>query len=151
MSILVDTNLLTRSIQPASRHFSAATAAILELRRRGEWLCVVPQIVYEFWAVCTRPPGENGLGMSVTDAEVEQARVLSLFVLIEDTPAILPEWRRLVVAHDVKGKNSHDARLVAAMNVHGVSAILTFNGADFRRYPGVGVLDPQAVVTPPLP
>jgi predicted nucleic acid-binding protein len=151
MNVLADTNLLTRSVQPTSRHFGAATAAILELKRRGERLCAVPQIVYEFWAVCTRPPGENGLGMSVAAAEVEQSRVLSLFALLEDTPAIFSEWRRLVVAHDVKGKNSHDARIVAAMNVHGVSTILTFNGADFRRYPGITVLDPQAFVAPTPP
>jgi predicted nucleic acid-binding protein len=151
MNILADTNLLTRSVQPASRHFGAATAAILELKRRGERLCVVAQIVYEFWAVCTRPPGENGLGMSVSDAEIEQAKVLSLFELLEDTPAILPEWRRLVVTHDVKGKNSHDARIVAAMNVHGVSAMVTFNGGDFRRYPGISVLDPQSFVAPTTP
>jgi predicted nucleic acid-binding protein len=151
MNILADTNLLTRSVQPNSQHFGAATTAILELKRRGGRLCVVPQIVYEFWAVCTRPPGENGLGMTVAAAGVEQSRVLSLFALLEDTPAVFPEWRRLVVAHDVKGKNSHDARIVAAMNVHGVSTLLTFNGTDFRRYPGISVLDPQFIPAPPSP
>lgn len=144
MNVLVDTNLLTRSIQPTSRHFAAATAALVELRRRGDRLCLVPQVVYEFWSVCTRPPGENGLGMTVGAAEAEQAKVLSLFELLDDTSMIFPEWRRLVVAHDVKGKNAHDARIVAAMTVHGVSAILTFNVADFRRYSGITLLDPQA-------
>jgi hypothetical protein len=58
----------------------------------------------------------------------------------------LPEWQRLVVQHDVKGRNAHDARLVAAMNVHGVGHILTFNITDFTRYPGIIVLDPRSYV-----
>jgi predicted nucleic acid-binding protein len=38
----------------------------------------------------------------------------------------------------------HDTRLVAAMNVHGVERILTFNTDDFTRY-GIGVLHPSSV------
>jgi hypothetical protein len=29
----------------------------------------------------------------------------------------------------------HDARLVAAMNVHGISGKVTFDTGDFKRYP----------------
>jgi hypothetical protein len=52
------------------------------------------------------------------------------------------EWRRLVVAHSVSGKKTHDARLVAAMSVHGVAHILTLNADDFTRFTGITVLDP---------
>src|SRR5215203_2205911 len=110
MSILVDTNILTRSFQPPGPQFMAATAAVRELNRRGERLCVVPQVLYEFWTVCTRPAGQNGIGMSTRDAQLEQDRILSLFSLLPDTPSVFPEWQRLVVQHDVKGKNAHDAR-----------------------------------------
>jgi hypothetical protein len=44
--------------------------------------------------------------------------------------------------HGVCGKKAHDTRLVAAMLVHGVKHILTFNVGDFARYPNVVVLDP---------
>ncbi len=37
----------------------------------------------------------------------------------------------------VSGKNAHDARLVAVMKPHGITRILTFNAADFARYPAV--------------
>ena len=145
MKILIDTNLLTRSLQPTHPHYPAATAAIRELNRRGEQLCIVPQVLYEFWTVSTRPPGENGLGLSVADAQIEQAKVLSLFLFLQDTPAIFPEWQRLIVVHEVKGKNAHDARLVAAMSVHGVGGILTFNTADFTRYPDIVLLSPDSL------
>lgn len=56
-----------------------------------------------------------------------------------------PEWRRLVVQHNVPGVKVHDARLVAAMNVHNVPRILTFNAGDFLRY-GIEVIEPQSLV-----
>lgn len=42
----------------------------------------------------------------------------------------------------VSGKNVHDAKLVAAMNVNGISHVLTFNEADFRRYAGIVIVRP---------
>jgi hypothetical protein len=39
------------------------------------------------------------------------------------------------MTHGVIGSQVYDARLVAAMTVHGVGRILTFNAADFSRYP----------------
>jgi predicted nucleic acid-binding protein len=47
--------------------------------------------------------------------------------------------------HGVVGAKVHDARLVAAMNVHGVRRLLTFNAGDFARY-GIEVLQPAAVL-----
>jgi hypothetical protein len=48
------------------------------------------------------------------------------------------------MTHGVIGSQVYDARLVAAMTVHGVGRILTFNAADFSRYP-IETLDPAAV------
>jgi predicted nucleic acid-binding protein len=69
---------------------------------------------------------------------MELGRIRSLFTLLPDTPAIYPQWEKLVVEFGVKGKESHDARLIAAMNVHGISRIVTFdrglsNYRGFRR------------------
>ncbi len=37
----------------------------------------------------------------------------------------------------------HDARLVAAMNVHGIGGLLTFDSKDFKRYPEILVVSPE--------
>ena len=50
-----------------------------------------------------------------------------------------------MIRHDVKGKNVHDARIVAAMNVNGITQLLTFNTADFKRFPGIILLAPGAL------
>jgi predicted nucleic acid-binding protein len=52
------------------------------------------------------------------------------------------------VQHQVIGKNGPDARLVAAMFVHGINRLLTFNKTDFARYPFIGAVSPQDVVSP---
>ena len=70
-------------------------------------------------------------------------------MLIPDTDRIYPEWEALVTAYAVSGKPAHDARLVAAMQVHGLDAILTFNTADFTRFASITVLDPMVVSATP--
>jgi predicted nucleic acid-binding protein len=150
MNVLLDTNILSRMAQPGHAHHRAAIDATTALPLRGDVLCLVPQVLYEFWVVATRPTGVNGLGLSVTAMAAELSRLKTIFPLLPDTAAIFPEWERLVTAHQVSGKNAHDARLVAAMAVHRVTHLLTFNTADFSRFPGITTLDPFAI-TPPVP
>jgi predicted nucleic acid-binding protein len=71
--ILLDTNVLTRMTRSHDLKSAAARAAIPTLSGRGERLIVVPQNLYEFWAVATRPhgappAGRNGLGMTPAQA-----------------------------------------------------------------------------------
>ena len=73
-------------------------------------------------------------------------RMNGMFPVLLETPEIHQEWQRLVVELQVSGKQAHDTRLVAAMRVHGVTGIVTFNGDDFRRYPGIEVWHPRDVL-----
>ena len=123
-----------------------ANAALEALRVQGEELCVLAQNLYEFWAIATRPRASNGLGLAIIEAQSEIARIKSLFRLLTDTPAIYQEWEQLVTEHSVAGKNTHDARIVAAMKVHGLSHLLTFNRADFKRFQEIiTVVEPKEV------
>jgi predicted nucleic acid-binding protein len=63
MKVLVDTNVLLRLFQSQHPHAPLAEAAIRSLTNNGVQLCIVPQNMYEFWAVATRPLTNNGLGM----------------------------------------------------------------------------------------
>jgi len=146
VSTLLDTNILTRTSQEDHPQFAAAAASVELLRASGDRLCVVPQNLYEFWAVATRPPGENGLGMPLSEVEARLARIKRLFVLMRDERGVLAKWERLVALHHVKGKPSHDARLVAAMHRHSLDRLLTFNASHFERFPGITVLTPEEVV-----
>jgi len=50
------------------------------------------------------------------------------------------------VEHSVLGSKVHDARLVAAMKVHGVRKILTFDTGDFTRY-GIEAVHPASLLS----
>jgi predicted nucleic acid-binding protein len=144
---LVDTNVLLRFAGRAHPLHPAVRAAVRKLRAGGHVLQAASQNFVEFWNVATRPTARNGFGLAPADAEWELRLVERVFPLLVDSPAVYPEWRRLVVAYGVSGIQVHDARLVAAMLAHGISHILTLNTADFRRYAPAGVVavDPRSV------
>ena len=104
------------------------------------------QNISEFWNVATRPQAQNGLGFSVAFAAAEVAKIEQALILLPDSPATYAEWKRLVLTYGVMGIKVHDARLVAAMAVHGVRRILTFNTNDFKRY-DIEALSPASVLT----
>ena len=140
--ILADTNILLRSLHPEHPHYLLAENAITALRLRNEVLCIAPQNLVEFWAVATRPRSDNGLGMTVTRAAEETATLRRFFVLLPYTAEVPKAWQRLVIAHRISGKQTHDAHIAAIMQVNSVASILTFNGSHFEQFPGIGVLDP---------
>jgi predicted nucleic acid-binding protein len=146
VSYLVDTNILLRSVDISHPMNPNAANAISRLRNRGENLHIVPQNLIEFWNVYTRPTERNGLGRSVAETQAEVNHLKVLFPLLLDTPGIYQEWERLVVAYGIRGVNVHDARLVAAMLVHGLTHILTFNISDFARYSEITAVNPSAIV-----
>ena len=106
-------------------------------------MTITAQNLVEFWAVITRPVDENGLGFTTEQAADEVNALKRLFVLLPEVP-LLQEWEHLITTYRVSGKNTHDARLVAAMRVCGVGGILTFNVQDFSRYPNITVIHPGA-------
>ncbi|MBL8233532.1 MAG: hypothetical protein JNL98_33860 [Bryobacterales bacterium] len=116
---------------------------------RHSAVCIVPQNLYELWTVATRPAASNGLALTPEQANRVLTRIEQLLVLMRDTPGIYDEWRRLVSVHSISGKASHDARLAAAMNVHGIGHVLTFHTGDFKRFPGITVPDPRKVSAKP--
>jgi predicted nucleic acid-binding protein len=148
MYILVDTNILLRSVELIHPQHQIAIGALATLRVNGHEPVLVPQVVYEFWAVATRPVSLNGLGLdpALVDAAVDD--IMQAYPIYDDR-GVLDLWRSLVVRYAVLGKLAHDARLVAAMLRHGVTHLLTFNAPDFARFQEVAALDPTAAALPP--
>jgi predicted nucleic acid-binding protein len=145
--VLVDTSTLLRTLQPLHPQRETVRAAIKSLTARGRELHIVPQNLVELWVVATRPVSQNGLGLSATQATAERMRLKSMFSLLPDTPAIYSVWESLVIQYQVCGKPAHDARLVAAMHVHGLTTIPTLDRTGFSRYAGIEVLPPADAAT----
>jgi predicted nucleic acid-binding protein len=144
MAVLTDTNIFLRLLQPHHPHCQIAGQALDFLRAREEVLNITSQNLIELWAAATRPFAENGLGLTVEQATKELEQIKRFWGLLPDVP-LYEERERVVKMHRVSGRNAHDARLVAAMHVHGIEKILTFNVKDFVRFGDITVLDPASV------
>lgn len=142
MQVLLDTNILLRHAEPLHPHHAESVEAVDRLHTAGHQLVIVPQVLYEFWAVATRPVAQNGLGMTAAEARAEVTSIQRLFRLLRDERAIYAIWEELVTSIGVHGKQVHDARLVAAMQRHAITHVLTFNMADFLRFRTITVLSP---------
>jgi predicted nucleic acid-binding protein len=144
-SYLLDTNVLLRLSKPTNPEFHLLRAVLRVFQGNKTQLFYTSQNLIEFWNVLTRPADRNGYGLSVAEADKETKRLERSLLLLPSMDAIHKEWRRIVVAYGVSGVQVHDAHLVAAMNVHGVSHLLTLNTRDFTRYREITVVHPSHV------
>ena len=142
---LVDSNILLRWVKPDHSDYLLVVSAIDSILRRGDVLCYTSQNVGEFWNTCTRPLDRNGYGISPQETDRRAKFFEEKLRLLPDGLAVREEWRKLLVTHTVSGVQVHDARLAAAMQVHGVKRILTFNDRDFVRYTEIEAIHPRSI------
>jgi predicted nucleic acid-binding protein len=145
MAVLADTNVAARRVLVADPQHRLVKTALRRLRRRGEVVYVTAQTMIEFHALATRPVAANGLGMTAAQARIEARKIERIFPILPEHPDIYNRWRRLVDAYGVIGRQVFDTRLVAVMQTHGVTHILTMNPSDFRRFAGITVVEPTSV------
>lgn len=151
MRILLDTNVILRLGDKGHAMHGDALAAVERLDADGHDTVIVPQVLYEYWVVATRPAEQNGLGMAATMADQAVSQWITLFRLLLDERGVFSHWRDLVSANEVKGKNAHDARLVAAVQRHNVTNLLTFNKSDFTRFTAISAMTPAEVMAGQIP
>ena len=146
MRFLVDTNVLLRWADSGSPLHTVCLDSVRHLVKQ-EWdACICAQVLIEFWAVATRPLGNNGLGLSAVETErlIDDARIV--FSCLPEPPDMADQWQDLALKCQVLGKQAHDARLVALMLSHGITQLLTLNTPDFVRYPEITPLTPAEVL-----
>jgi predicted nucleic acid-binding protein len=141
VKILIDTNVLVRSVERAHPLLRIARDALRHLYEKNHDLYVATQNIGELWNVCTRPVKLNGLGNSIEATFRLTERLESFFTILPESMETFNQWRGLLVSHKVKGAKVHDARLAATVLAYKLDAILTFNADDFARFP-ISTLDP---------
>jgi predicted nucleic acid-binding protein len=144
---LLDTNILLRMVQSDSPSQPTILSCLDFLWQRGAELHYTSQNLAEFWNVCTRPIDRNGFSYSIEQTERFATQIEARLAFADDSEATHREWRKLVLAQRVSGVPVHDARLVAAMHIHGIPNLLTLNVADFRRYSTILAAAPNEVLT----
>ena len=141
----MDTNILLRITRRSDPQHQVVATALAQLASQGTALYFTHQNMAELWNVMTRHVTRNGLGLTVGEAEAEVRGIEQGMTLLPDNRAVYEEWRKIVFEYGVLGVQVHDARLAAAMHVHGVTHILTLNVADFGRFGGLTAVHPSQI------
>ncbi len=87
MPLLIDTNILLRSVQPSHPMHARAVRALEVLMKRQEALFVALQNVAGFWNAATRPSVDNGLGFTIEEAREELAKIEGFFQILTENVA----------------------------------------------------------------
>lgn len=149
MPYLVDTNILIRICDRSSLDHAACRDALVELLRRDEPCHSCAQTLIEFWVVATRPREANGLGLTSAEARADLIDFQQLLPCLPEPPDLIARWQHLVIGYDVRGRRAYDARLVALMQAHGLTRVLTLNVADFTLYTDLAVVTPASLLAEP--
>ncbi len=131
--MFIDTNVLVKARIPAAPDHDGARASLERAFEDTEPLRISRQVIREYLAVVTRPQTWS-VGISRAEAFDDVSRLLGSFEILEDGPSVTAALVGLCSEVMVGGRQIHDANIVATMLAHGEQRLLTFNGADFRRY-----------------
>lgn len=142
---LLDTNIILRFTDTDSVEYNLINNAISQILVEGGQCFITSQVITEFWVVATRPMTVNGLGWTVEKTEQAVQMLINQFNLLEETPAIFPQWLSLVTSHKISGKRAHDLRIQAVMLTHNISHILTLNPQDFVAIEGLIIIHPNSL------
>ena len=147
MQYLLDTGVLLRLVIRSDPLHAQIRQAVRILKDQGHQTATLPQNIAEFWNVCTRPPtARGGMGLSIENSHHRLKLIERAISIVADKPEVYVEWKRLLLAYRVVGVQVHDARIAAAMAVHGIRHLMTLNSADFARYSHITAVLPADVV-----
>ena len=138
--LFVDTNVLLTATDASRLLHSQATQLLDGSINPGLRLAASGQVVREYLVVATRPLEVNGLGLSVPDAAGNVNEFLRRLELYDETEDVSMRLRQLAITHGLRGKRLHDANIVATMAAHGISTLLTQNGADFAPFEDIAIV-----------
>ncbi len=130
--VFADTNVWVNAAVPTAPRHAQAIVAVGRPATGTLWTS--RQVVREFLAVMSRPqtffPGNAPMSDILNRARLieSQCRVA------EDGPDVAQQLHDLLAVGDTRGKQIHDANIVATMLAHGIGTLLTDNGSDFARW-----------------
>jgi predicted nucleic acid-binding protein len=130
---VIDTNVLIYSTVSGNPWYRQARQWLSTLQDTGMRLCVTTQILREYLVVLTRETVfEKSFGIDQALAQV--GAILPALTVLDEPIAAADLLRELVHRYQIRGKQIHDANIVAVMLTHGIHRLVTYNRADFVRF-----------------
>jgi len=139
--VFIDTNVLVAATIQAHPSHAVANALLARLATNNVAPCISPQVCREFPSVVTRGPVQ-GREFSTQEALDALAGCMAGCAVLDETEEVLHELLLLVARRGVRGKQVHDADVVATMMANRVTRLATLNLSDFRRYEDLIALEP---------
>lgn len=129
----VDTNILLRAMIPRMDRHTEAEALIQRMWDSDIELWISRQVIREYLVQATHP---NNFKPALTIEQVmrQMDTITTVFRVADETQAVSAQLFALLQAYPTRGKQIHDANLIAAMLVSEIDTLLTLNLADFQRF-----------------
>lgn len=139
--MLFDANVLVYAINTAAPQHPDSRRA-LDAAIAGDLIgLLVPQVLLEFFAIVANPRRtQRPLPPVQAWAEVEALR--AALPVLDVRPSALEILGELVAARQPVGQEIYDLFLIAQLRSHGVTAICTYNTADFAGIAGLRAVTP---------
>lgn len=128
----VDTNVLLRVMQIQVPGHREAEALIQRFSANDVELWISRQVIREYLVQVTHPR-TFASPLSIDELTRQIQAILSLFHVADDTAEVTAQLVSLLRAYPTRGKQIHDANIVATMLAVGIDTLLTFNLEDFKR------------------
>lgn len=149
--IALDTNILIRLANEYDPAQAIAISALQAVVNAEHVPCDTPQNIVEFWSVATRRADQRGFGRTTGESDAKVQLFQSSLSLLPENDRIHSAWLHLVRTHAVQASKVHDTRIAAALQVHEVSHLLTWNTRDFKRFEFLTCLTPEQILAGALP
>lgn len=132
--VMLDTNVLLAATDEGRAEHRNALKVVNEWAAGHTDLCTSGQVLREYLSVATRPVEQNGLGLNLTDALGNVRAIRERTTLLAEDSKVAGRLLGLLADVGCRGKQVHDANLVATMLVHGIATVVTMNLEDFSRF-----------------
>jgi predicted nucleic acid-binding protein len=132
--VMLDTNVLLAATDESRAEHRDALKILNDWAAGHTDLCTSGQILREYLSVATRSPEQNGLGLNLADALGNVRAIRGRTTLLAEDSKVADRLLGLLADVECRGKQVHDANLVATMLVHGIGAVVTMNLEDFARF-----------------
>lgn len=134
--VMLDTSVLIAATDEGRAEHRDALTVVNDWAAGPTELCMSGQILREYLTVATRPAEKNGLGLNLQDALGNASAIRERTTLLAEDAKVADRLLSLLTDVECRGKQVHDANVVATMLVHGVRAVVTMNLEDFGRFEG---------------
>lgn len=131
--MFIDTNLLVAASDSGAPSHSESVKALDKLHASKTELWISRQVIRELLVTLSRPQSWGGNVDPVLLAQHAE-HLMKLYGVLEENKASTKQLLVFVRDGRARGKQVHDAAIVAVMLSHGVERLLTLNTAHFERF-----------------